>query len=393
MSNIVLWYDDKKQSNCQYNDATYEHRTVIDRLNKNSIKFEVKNTNEYLDPDDLNFYIIELCNVHNEFDIFSLIPNNTKKLFSKGLILILYYPREGHELTEWFLQIYKNIVKNKLDEYNIYFISGDIDFEKNYRNFLETYNFKNFLIPISVDYYAGYYLDNVNDYNSNLNEKRSYDYLFYNGKLRPHRLYSVSELANKKILNNGIVSLAAATHTEGHFSVNQCVKDLKQYGAYSKHLHDFVNNFKPMILDIESNNFSQDNINLTTVSHYEQTYFSVISETSMTVRFVTEKIYKPIYNLHPFIIIGAPKILEYLRSKGYLTFDELFDESYDLEPDHIKRINMVIEEIDKFCKKSNKEKELIFQKLTDKLLHNKRHYIETTLINKSREIRKIFKRY
>lgn len=392
MTDIVLWYDNDS-SNCKISDATYNYRSIVDILNKNSINFKIKNTDKSLNHLDLNFYIIELCNVHNNFDIFSLIPENTKTMLLNGLILVLYYPREGHDLDDWFLNIYKNILKNKLIQSQIYFVFGDIDFQENYNTFLSKNNIESFLHPISIDYFAGDYLDKVDIFAEHHNKNKNYDYLFYNGKLRPHRLYTVSELSARNILDKGLVSLTSSTHSGESFTLEQCIETLKTVNAYSQNLQTFVDKFEPMILDLDPSDFSQDNINHTTISHYEQTYFSVIGEANVTTRFVTEKIYKPIYNFHPFIIIGAPRILEYLKSKGYLTFEEMFDESYDLESNPVKRINMVISEIEKFTNRNTYEKQLLLEKIKYKLIHNREHYIKITKNNKVEELLKIFRKY
>ena len=39
----------------------------------------------------------------------------------------------------------------------------------------------------------------------------------------------------------------------------------------------------------------------------------------------------------PFIVFAAPRMLEYLRSYGFKTFDTVWDESYDQETDHDSR--------------------------------------------------------
>ena len=55
----------------------------------------------------------------------------------------------------------------------------------------------------------------------------------------------------------------------------------------------------------------------THIVHYIDSYFSIVSESSITTRFITEKTYKPIYNFHPFIIICSARFLELLRDKNF----------------------------------------------------------------------------
>lgn len=64
--------------------------------------------------------------------------------------------------------------------------------------------------------------------------------------------------------------------------------------------------------------------------HYKS-LISIITETNFISNDVlfTEKTWKPIGNKHPFIIVGPYHSLYYLKQKGYKTFSDFFDESYD----------------------------------------------------------------
>ena len=84
---------------------------------------------------------------------------------------------------------------------------------------------------------------------------------------------------------------------------------------------------------------------------YNDTYFSLVSETRINNQFelhITEKTFKPIAFYHPFLIWGQPRVLEHLTSLGFETYGNLFDESYDLEFDDIKRLNKILDNIKSF---------------------------------------------
>ena len=356
---ITLWYDG--DINCQCEDFVYNNRTVFN----NTI---TKQIGDNFNPNDANYYIIELHNVYKDVDLFSLMSTAAKDLLDQGLKILLYYPQEGHTLDGWLYNIYTSICKNNLLGSKIFLVFGDNDLKTNYKIFLQENNVPDFLTPISVDYFAKYYLEKV--------QSKNKDYLFYNGKLRPHRLYAVSELDRYNVLNNGIVSLTATEYTNGVVSLQECVNELNKHNAGSLHLDNFVKNFKPMILDIPADKFSLDVINETNFNHYGNTYFSVVSETTVSRRFITEKIYKAIYNLHPFVIVGPAKMLELLRQQGYYTFEELFDESYDNELDHVKRIDLVVQQIVKFCNMPASHKRDKCNEIMHKLYYNKENYIK-----------------
>lgn len=78
---------------------------------------------------------------------------------------------------------------------------------------------------------------------------------------------------------------------------------------------------------------------------YDQTYCSVVVENSVSdnqTRFVTEKSYKPLAYHHPFVSISSPGTLQHLRSQGFETFDNLFDESYDRVTDFNRRLKIIV---------------------------------------------------
>lgn len=80
-------------------------------------------------------------------------------------------------------------------------------------------------------------------------------------------------------------------------------------------------------------------------AHYTQTHFSVVSETygrnggveGVDNPMITEKTLKSIAMRHPFMVMGEQYSLRLLRSMGFLTYEELFDESYDEMPNVIDR--------------------------------------------------------
>lgn len=84
---------------------------------------------------------------------------------------------------------------------------------------------------------------------------------------------------------------------------------------------------------------------------YDSSLITIVTETffETPVISVTEKSFKPLFYKQPFIIAGAPYSLEYLKKKGYKTFSNWFDESYDSETDHDSRLIKIVE----LCKTIN----------------------------------------
>jgi hypothetical protein len=120
-------------------------------------------------------------------------------------------------------------------------------------------------------------------------------------------------------------------------------------------------------------------------------YFTITFETVVgddTNLFITEKSYKPFFYMQPFIIIGEPHTLAYLRTKGYETFPEFFDESYDEIIDKNDRFSFCTEQILKLCEKDIDELHEMYISVKDKLIHNRRLFLSQ---NPKKEVKTWFK--
>jgi len=58
---------------------------------------------------------------------------------------------------------------------------------------------------------------------------------------------------------------------------------------------------------------------------------------------LTEKTLRPIACGHPFVLLAGPGALAYLKSYGFKTFSEFWDESYDKEPNTVKRMEKIVQ--------------------------------------------------
>jgi hypothetical protein len=83
---------------------------------------------------------------------------------------------------------------------------------------------------------------------------------------------------------------------------------------------------------------------------YNKTYFSIVTETTTFKGyrlFITEKTFKPMAFYHPFMVLGQIGVLAYLKSQGFETYENLFDESYDNIDNVSARINQIVEQVKK----------------------------------------------
>ena len=101
----------------------------------------------------------------------------------------------------------------------------------------------------------------------------------------------------------------------------------------------------------------------------------LVTETVATGRrhHLTEKTFKPIAMGMPFVIVGTQGSLRYLRSYGFKTFGDLWDESYDDEPDDHKRIEKIANTL-KLLDGLEEHRQDIFDSAQEIVEHNWNHF-------------------
>tara|TARA_B100000949_G_scaffold16602_1_gene12784 strand:- start:156 stop:1373 length:1218 start_codon:yes stop_codon:yes gene_type:complete len=92
--------------------------------------------------------------------------------------------------------------------------------------------------------------------------------------------------------------------------------------------------------------------------------------------FMTEKTWKPIVYKRPFLLLGVPEINQTLKDLNFELYDEIFDYSFDNEPDDLKRLHMFWEQIDRYINLDPKIFNDKLKVLDEKLEHNRKTYCE-----------------
>jgi len=110
----------------------------------------------------------------------------------------------------------------------------------------------------------------------------------------------------------------------------------------------------------------------TEVPEHDQSFFTVVTETEMTSKpiRITEKALKPLVNFHPFLILGNPGSLGFVRDLGFQTFAGFMDESYDQEPNPIARFKLLYRQFSKLCRADEADLKHREAKMRERLTHN-----------------------
>jgi hypothetical protein len=195
-------------------------------------------------------------------------------------------------------------------------------------------------------------------FNNLINEKRSY------------RLTLIAMLIKLGLDKYGYVSMnqqdTADKIKKELFSPHSLLSKESKYLIYKTLLPDPPK----LIIDIDTTvGTLSANDNLETLS---LGLFHVVTETIFYDEklHLTEKIFKPIVARRPFLLVGAPGNLAYLKSYGFQTFDRWIDESYDLEENHDQRLTKIVNELDKLCKLSESELTNMYNEMQEILEYN-----------------------
>ena len=212
---------------------------------------------------------------------------------------------------------------------------------------------------------------------SKLLEKRSYTFLNYNGTLPYHKLALLSEIYRRKLEKYFLLS---ATNRDG-----TPIDDLKErlyqfnpdddgkifdllpiYFDITKDMDSDLSLFRHGKYTSEIGNSNPKKI------HYNQTYFSVISETSFDFARLVGDPWKAMI-LHPFILNAGVGSLKLFKSFGFKSFPNVFDESYDEIEDNLERSKFIIKEVERVCLMGEDEKHKLYLDSIPIMKYNQKH--------------------
>tara|TARA_B100001094_G_scaffold301918_1_gene328652 strand:- start:4786 stop:5826 length:1041 start_codon:yes stop_codon:yes gene_type:complete len=126
---------------------------------------------------------------------------------------------------------------------------------------------------------------------------------------------------------------------------------LKKTNLLNKTHYSYTKDDNPIFLDGDEK-WGRNSIMDPTLINYPlhfDSYINIVTlpngDAQATTDFLDEKIFKPILAFQPFIVLGSPGFLKVLKSFGFQTFFDIFDESYDNIENDKMRYSKVCENI------------------------------------------------
>lgn len=376
----------------------FDHSELINYFTRNYPK-NIIPLSQILDDDFIYIYPLEIkdtlgaLNNHNGFTLNDveykwylkdIIPTkileNLKTGKVKILVSLIHDPNYDHVNMRNF-ELKMNTLG--IDGTNIIFLSGskfDEYFHMHPESKIKIYSGHLFLqqVPIMMKEFPrignlGYMCELVEEIDLDENKIRPYKFLCNNKTMEKEHRASMAYFAIKhNLLDSGKFSFIQKINKDTLKSkiskiidnpIQKYIEKIESILPYELDTHHLSPN--------EKTNFGATN---NMKDWYSDTYINLVTETFFGNNvFLSEKIFKPLSNLQPFIVLGDYKTLAELKRLGFKTFEPFIDESYDLEINPKERIKKIEIEIEKLKNKSIEEIHNWYYSIKDILLYNQKH--------------------
>jgi UDPglucose 6-dehydrogenase len=281
------------------------------------------------------------------------------------------------------IQRIANIVDDIIPEEDIIVVTGVIDADKVYDALIDKNGWNkrvtllncHFFNYITTTYADGY--EFIGGYDVRFRGK---NFTCFNKVNREHRMVLL-----ERMLHEGLVEQAWYSF-EGDSDFVQRIPELhdEKFPMIKQNADMF-----PLKLNITPDRHNPVDIQPDDLQYYKDSYFSVVTETLFYSKdrpdqahrpfvedslFLTEKTYKCLALLHPFILMARPYSLRELRRQGYKTFSPFIDESYDTIENDDLRFEAIVKEIKRLNNFTGGDWEIWQTGIKEIVEFNKQHF-------------------
>jgi hypothetical protein len=344
-------------------------------------------------------------------DLFNGVPSGNQSIFEhihptflKDLqggraMLLIDQSVEGYHtdwLWEWF---HKKCLEYKINPQAILYVTGNQSSLDNYNQWTVDNNIVNklnILPSTTLSFYINQtYVNRRLDitFTKVLNHKKEHASKIYlydctNFRPRPQRIFNYLHLENAGLIPHGNISIGTHPEWATKITKEQLTKYHLPADLNTTIVPRNINQVKPT----DPNQYYEF-VERILDEVYLNSWVSVITESSYFNHehsvFISEKTFKPIACMQPFIIVGSKHSLKYLRKLGYKTFDGFIDESYD-ELDDNDRFLAIANALIKI--KNIEDKVSWYKSMQDILEHNHKLFLSIQT-SKSQEHESLIKYY
>lgn len=339
-------------------------------------------------PSDIFIYPITLGwkdDMHRMFNmengIFerNRVPQATLDLIRnhKGY-LVLEHGWESFCTHEDFDLIHRYVGYHNIPSKKTIYITGTANAETIYQKYCQDRNINSGLIIMPYLPALEGYAENISDVD--MPEYRPFDlpakkFLSLNYRPRSHRTMLLALFNKHNLLDDSYFSFCGMhddQHIGGTFNNSHCDGldlNLSAVDSLQDRLSEFIldsawpETYYDVVYDCGNQGIAK---------YYEDSFVNITTETNFysDIISVTEKSFKPMRYMQPFVLLGAPYSLQHLKNLGFKTFGDFWDESYDTTTDHNLRLKKVIETCEQISKFTDNEIKEMRRFIEPRLQHN-----------------------
>jgi hypothetical protein len=202
----------------------------------------------------------------------------------------------------------------------------------------------------SIDYNLSKGIDITNE-NVCKNFELTHPYVCLNNIRKYHRSRVMDMLAKYDLIKYGAISW----------------RDVCRAGVIDNHPYKY---WKPkiLILDFDLNDvFNQE----TMPNEFNHALMQLVTESDDTETFFSEKTATPIFLNKPFLVASNCGFHKDLKKQGFELYDELFDYSFDDEPDMEIRYDKLVQNLKPYIGLSPTELKEHYNRVASKITHNR----------------------
>ena len=295
----------------------------------------------------------DLSQLNPQKTFLDSIPNHIlEKVRNNKVKILLNYGFEEYDIEQRDTILYlQDILVNKIEEHkipieNVYYTDANYELDNSklkIKSFSHNYTANCFYIDTGE---VGSNIEHFKLSENQIEKKKKSNlikkYICYNRLQKSHREQVVNWIRENDYLEDGYVSYPPDLTLD--------YTDFNDNWAYHKICTD----------------------------HYDTSFFSIVNESQYGTYshcYLTEKTWKAIFNFHPVIIVGAKHSLKYLKERGFDTFGDIFDESYDEIEDSNERLDIILNTVGNFLENNTKTQLVdLRKKILPRLIHNYEHF-------------------
>lgn len=206
-----------------------------------------------------------------------------------------------------------------------------------------------------------------------------YIYINYNRKPKPHRIELVNKLFENNLNSFGLISLGK---NDSDYNVSQGIVSDKHLVVDRAIEYNFRYGNKN---DNSWGGIPEDYFSLGKLDLWNNHFLNIVGETEFNPwdnLFVSEKTWKPIIGLRPYLINGQTKIYQYLRNNGFKTFEKYFNVELEDIPEY-EVTNSIVKVVKKLSTLNVDQIMTMYNDMIPDLLHNRERFFQ--FANEQRE--------